>query len=478
MGAYSNPQQNVDTQTGQYYKQLQNTITESGEKAILAISAKQARDRAELKENETKIKEIQTGVEKSKLGLYSNISTLSAASPGVDFSKTYDPLVKEYGDIQTRLDNFSSTDRTADLKKMSAIKSSVSLSQSDIATLQSSLPDMITGLNNINQVGGLYTGIPGKGGVDPKNVHWANIYSGKSPGTKSLVVDPNNPTARSWKAEWIDADGNPDSYIIDGNKMSELNDSGSGQFTYVPNQFEPLQQTKMNSGVYKSTQTQNAKGVTVTTIGDISDKYLSEVVKVASDDKMTGRKVNNLFRKVNKEKIAADFLEPDNIQATGLIAMDLGKSAEAWYNTVYAKKPGSGYMDAAEIITEDGAAKFKKAYHDYHVDSIPKQQAILSADSKQAQEVIDTTPKTSTTGLTPTQLEARATDLDAFNQELESGEITIKGKSYVKVGGVWNKVIDKERSAKGKNLSTKIDRNNPESKDVDVSYLKRLAGIK
>ena len=401
MGAYENPAANVDTQTGQHYRNLQQSIVTTTSNVMNVLADKAEKRKKELEQNENKIKSIQLKSEDRKLEMYSDLDKISAGTPGLNLHETYAEIIDDYANIGAGLDNFTSTNRSDDIRKMAAYKASPGLLRGDLASLASIDGQLTEGIKNIGKVGGLYTGILGKGGVDPDFINWWQVYKGEKPGTIKSVVDRNDPTKRSWNATWNGEDGREITYPMDGNKFSKLSDSSGGVVTYIPDQFNHMQDSKMRSGVYSSTTLPDAKGNSVQKIGNIAEEYLGKVIYEEADDIVPGKKVENVFRDINEAKIRGALKPIDYEDASALIASDNGRSAEAWYNTMYKDSKDFSPRLAKDIITSDGKEAFKKAYHDYHVASIPKRQVVLSADSRQAQKITDTTPGGSGSGGAP-----------------------------------------------------------------------------
>jgi len=78
MGAYSNPQETVDTQSGQYYRNLTDTIVSNTVGAINTLTA-----RAEENKKKNEALKIKVGEEES--ALYRNLSSTQQQNPTVNF---------------------------------------------------------------------------------------------------------------------------------------------------------------------------------------------------------------------------------------------------------------------------------------------------------------------------------------------------------------------------------------------------------
>jgi len=70
MGAYTNPQEVLDTQTGQYFQNLQSTISQSVAGVATAYKTESERKRKEIEENKIKINKLKVDVEANQSKLY------------------------------------------------------------------------------------------------------------------------------------------------------------------------------------------------------------------------------------------------------------------------------------------------------------------------------------------------------------------------------------------------------------------------
>ena len=82
MGAYSNPQIPIDTQSGQYYRDLTNTIASNTVGAINTYAAK-------AEENKKKNEALKIKVGEEESALYRNLSSTQQTNPTVNFQDLY-----------------------------------------------------------------------------------------------------------------------------------------------------------------------------------------------------------------------------------------------------------------------------------------------------------------------------------------------------------------------------------------------------
>lgn len=420
MGAYSNPQEVLDTQTGQYFQNLQSTITQTFAGVAQSYAAKQAQLKKELEANKKELLANQLNVDEGNLKLYSEIDKASAGKKGVDFHSTFDPFVKEYGDLNMSLQTGSASDRSKTLQRMAQIRSSITGAQEDIATIGSYGESFDKNSSNIGNMGGL------SASNDPTMVMAYQVLSGKAKGTTSLKVDPSNPSIRTWTVKG-NVGGKDFEQVIDGNQLKDASQQGGGPFVYIPNTMDAIDQNKLSSGAYNVDTKQDSKGNTIRSLGLINESYLGKEILVDSPEKITGRTVKQVYRQVDKEKIKPLLAIDANKQSAGLLADT--RSASAWYNEVYAKGKND-FVTPLDLSTDDGKQRFQDAYLQYIVDTIPDKQAVMTPDNNIATVTnVEVKPSRTTTeggGSRPTKAlftEQEIKDYKSDFADLASGKI-------------------------------------------------------
>jgi hypothetical protein len=372
MGAYSNPQEVLDTQTAQHFQNLQSTITQTTAGVIQSYAAKQAQLKKELEANKKELLANQLNVDESNLKLYAEIDKASAGKQNVDFHTPLDPLVKEYGELNMSLQTGAAIDRSKTLQRMAKIRASIPSAQNDIATIGSYGESFEKNSANIGNMGGL------SASNDPTMVMAMKVLTGNAKGTTSFEIDKEDPNIRTWVIKG-EVGGKPFTQKIDGNQLSSMNQQGGGPFVYIPNTMDPMDQNKLNSGVYIVDTKQDAKGNTTRSLGLINDTYLGKEILVDSPERITGKTVKQVYRQVDKEKIRPLLAIEANKQAAGMLSDT--RSASSWYNEEYAKNRKVDLTTPADLLTPEGKQKFQDAYLQYMIDTIPDKQAVMTPDN-------------------------------------------------------------------------------------------------
>jgi len=175
MGAYSNPQIVVDTQSGQHWRNLQENITRTMERVgdSFAQAAKRNREYGEIAEKNTK--SIQTIT-----------STLDISNPAFNISEAAKPLIDKYNQLQNDIAFGRSKDVTSDREACRKMEDMITEAGSGIGNLASFAGKTKEWLKNQNKVNGM---APNN---DPNAVNFAGILSNNTPGKVEVFFDLEN----------------------------------------------------------------------------------------------------------------------------------------------------------------------------------------------------------------------------------------------------------------------------------------------
>jgi hypothetical protein len=173
MGAYSNPQGFIDTQSGQHWRDLAASLSNS---AVNMINAKKAKDKEaaeELKKNKQEFSKNQIAVDQWAIEQKSKLHAVSAKAGSVEWDATYDKWIQRAADI--RLEQLGGNTDPALRKELIAI--------------QTSVDDYANGIGNLVGLNEEYTKLKGlygkEGGIsasnDPKLLRTFDLLNGKLP---------------------------------------------------------------------------------------------------------------------------------------------------------------------------------------------------------------------------------------------------------------------------------------------------------
>lgn len=361
MGAYSNPQVLVDTQSGQYYRDLQETITKATVGAINTIAA-----RAE--ENKKKVEALQSKVGEEESLLYRNLSSVQQTNPTVNFEELYRPAIKKYAELRTRILNGTSADPSADRMEADKIYASVGNIKNSLVDLSSE--GFLDKYAKIDAPDGYSSKFS-----DAATMQGMLIFSNKLPGEK--------------KGRFIDGDYNKfvwDIYDKEGNLVQSMSAeqlkkaaSGQGLLRTVPNAADAVDNTKLAAQNIFDAKDNKLLGTVKQEYLDTSNLVENKIGGETVKETAQGRKTVALYQpsyKVNKDLISKDqnFNAVTEAKADGMInSSDSGIEAMMFYNTHIAKDD-KDLFDPEKPLTPEGKTKFKEAYKKFVLDGIPEFQ--------------------------------------------------------------------------------------------------------
>lgn len=455
MGAYSNPDTFIDTQTSQHFQRLQDTISGSFAKVADAYGAKQKAIREQLEENAKILKANDMKAQEYAFSLYTDLSKSGQSDPTVDWAKTYEPLISEAVKIRSGMLNGTLEDKQSAMKRLGQIQGSVDNVTGSLATLSAAGTEY---LNNISKG----YGVPGgaSSSNDPKITSAMDVLTQRVPGTKEVVFKDNDPTKLIWVVK--DKEGNL-LHEFDADQLKKIS-QGNGLIRTVPNQtaeFDKLKST--NSNIFETTPVKpGEKGDPVPT-GKINPDFLVKdengrpVVEVNEVVDAGGLRIKTFSQKVNIEAIKADpnFQATLTAQADGLLKANQS-SAIDFYNDVMALPKGrwkgtASIFDPNKPLTDDEKKKFVEDYKEYYVNTqIVPTQTIQKPDSNDVtlieKTAIKPTKGNTKTGAKPTAAEKSQKALnDRIAELINTGEggVSKGGYTLMKMNGRWG-VYDKD----------------------------------
>lgn len=436
MGAYTNPQEVLDTQTGQYFQNLQSTISQTAAGVAAAYKTESERKRKEIEENKIKINKLKVDVEANQSKLYDEMGKAAQAKPSVDFVKPLNQFVDEYGKISIALSTGASVNRQEDIQKQSQYKNMIGDVQGDIANLGADSDGFYEKFQNSGRMGGLSADPT----LNPINRVSAFLsLTGKLPGETELVTDINKPTQRTWNVKV-----NGEIVPFDGATLKNIHENNGSIFTIIPDTTDGMLKLIQDSNIYNMEMKQNSKGESTPIAKDINEKYLGKEERVLSKSSKPGEEVYELRRPVNIDLIKQDIYKNANVQVAGLLQDTRG--ASSWYNEIANKgNKTAEKLSPTDLATQEGKDRFTQAYIDYSVAAIGSYQSVMDTPSNVATVTIDTTPTKSKTGTTKTGGTTAITKVKFTPEEIKT---KLEGFDKI-VSGLIDKVDIKTKGPKG-----------------------------
>jgi hypothetical protein len=455
MGAYSNPETYIDTQTSQHYQRLQDTISSSFAKVANAYGEKQAAIKAQLNENAKQIRANDMKAQEFAFSLYNDVAKAGLSDPTVNWGKTYEPLIQRAVAIRSGMLNGSLEDKQSAMKELAEIQASVDGMTGMLSTLSGVGTTVLEAKSK---------GVKVQGGAASSNSPTIDAAMGvmtqKLPGTKEFYFKDNDPKRIMLKVS--DENGNV-LQEFDADQIKKLS-KGEGLYRVIPNQtaeFDKLKST--NSTIFETTPVKPGEKGDPMPTGRINPDFLvkdanGKIVVEQSEVVDTGKYKQFTFsQKVNIEAIKADtnFQATLTAQAEGLLKSDQSGAID-FYNDIMSdpkgRWKGTGFsFEPNKPLDEEGRKKFIEDYKEYYVNTqIVPTQTLLKPDSN-TMTVIEKAPsptkaKTGGTGVKTTAAEKSQKALnDRIAELINTGEggVSKGGYTLMKMNGRWG-VYDKD----------------------------------
>ena len=385
MGAYSNPQIIVDTQTGQHFRNLQESIAGSFANFAQSYSAKQKEIQKNLEENQKKIEEVNKETDEYSFALRTAVNKIETTDSKLDVAGTFEPLIQEAVKLKSGLLNNTITgqDRQKAMQKLADINSTIS------GNFSVSLGDISSYAEDVDEALRKPLGSPGGLAIDmaAEDVRALRIMQGKLGGTKKAVYKDGNPNNLVWE---IYDDTGELVKEYSASKLKKIGDLGNEYIKLVPDQTANNESIKVNNNTVFETVPVNPKdpeaGSQAT--GRITDNFLEKDTdgNIKTEKKYIGGKGSNVYKLVAKpdyKKIEAAIATQLDAQIAGLTDEELMLHTN---NTVNKYREAAGlkpiYFDSDGLLDNIEKEQAIAAYKDHFINTqIAKEQDILREDS-------------------------------------------------------------------------------------------------
>ena len=455
MGAYSNPETFIDTQSAQAYQRLQDTISGTFANVAQSYAARQKEIRTQLEENAKQIKANEMKAQEYEFSLYTDLAKSTASDPSVDWAKTYEPLINEAVQIRSGMLNGTLKDKQGAMKRLGQIQGSVDSVVQSIATMSAASETFMKDMGK---------GVAVQGGIassnNPKFLNAMNVLLQKIPGKKEVYFKDGDPSKLMWKVS--DAEGNV-LQEFDADQLKKIS-QGNGIIRTIPNQiaeFDKLKST--NSSIFETVPVKPGEKGTPMPTGKVNPDFL---VKDASGKPVVernviidngGYKMETFSQKVNVEAIKADtnFQSTITAQANGLLNANQS-SAIDFYNDIMSNPQGrwkgTGFsFDPDKPLDEEGKKKFIEDYKEYYINTQIAPTQTINRPNPDEVTVIEkaTKPSKAKAGTTGAKATAAEKNQVAFNNRIAElintgeGGVSKGGYTLMKMNGRWG-VYDKD----------------------------------
>jgi len=450
MGAYSNPQVLVDTQSGQHWRDLQENINATSRQMTNAF--------VEIGKKNKKLKEgIDINVAKAR----SFANKAQKLNPSINVQAACEPLLVEYERIQNDIEFGRSKNVAQDRLKEQNILAAIEETQGLIQNLGSLGEGYAKGVSSMGMSGGLSPQ------NDPSLMHSIAVASNLAPGKIELDYDFENnykPKVKFYSGMMNEGENEPFGYteLTDWKSSDQINkmlDEGGGLKTIKPMTGVLENLMKSNPSVF------DGKGNLLRDYTTSVEQTKKEVNKSTVTNNKADKDVYTVIKK--------NYLEPDAEKVKAALSMQIDAavaglakegSIQAIYNH-YVVGNGDDLVDLYTDLSPERTQKVRDFIADALIKTIPKTE-----DDQSPERVIEETRKTEAVktgggkGGTTTQKTKEKTSKEILSENLNGsynspGSLfdAASGSNRVKVGsdGKLYKVDEDEDKISEKPLTLK-----------------------
>lgn len=384
MGAYSNPQIIVDTQTGQHFRNLQESIAGSFANFAQSYAAKQKEIEKKLEENQKKIEAANRDIEEFEFSLMTSVNKIEAGDGTIDIAKTFTPLIDKAVQLRTGLINNTITgqNRQKAMQQLANIQATISGNFSkSLASLSSKAEDIMNARLKPS-------GTPGGLAADMKDqdIRAFSVLTGKLKGRKEAVYEDGDPNKLIWK---IYEGENPEPIAsYSASMLEKLDNTDNDIVKIVPDRTANNEALKVNNSRVFEVVPINPRDPDAgyQSTGRLMDNYLMKKADGAINTEKVYIKGTNTYKLVAKpdyDAIKNELNDQLDAQLAGITDLELILHTNNTVNS-YRKKANLAplYFDSDKPLEPWEKAQAIEAYKDHFVKTqVPGTQDILKEDS-------------------------------------------------------------------------------------------------
>jgi len=379
MGAYQNPEQVKD-----YTMDVANAWANATNKVVEGITkiGDQQTNFYEAKVKEyTENKKLR---KKEQQNLYNNIDKMAEGYGGVNFRKTFDPLVQKYADISLRLKNNTSDDESQDMSDLAKLEGMISLTKKGIEVQMSYKKDFNKAYETGGNPGGFdITQSPGGENNNVMN-HLQSVYGQLPTDQKDIelvyAADDKDHTGIPTDVKFISKGklgGKSWSGEVNASALQKSNDFGVELIPTIPDASKQLgEQLATTNLVQKINVTDPQTGAVTPKIIGPADSFYEQGMKDSSKHSagMVNQQKVGVFKKEDYIKsLVEDKVFKSNVE--GYLANP--QKAAALMNSTGFRKPGDTTIyDQSNILEHQD--EFTKRLADYYASQQPKERIMLN----------------------------------------------------------------------------------------------------
>jgi hypothetical protein len=341
--SYRNPKQFIDTQSGQHYRNLINSVVKTGDdlaKDIIKQNAEVAK----------RNNDIITGAEKREQQILSRFGNVTAGNPSFNFGEGFEYYINQYSDLNIAVDTGKSENPVAARRRMAEIEQLPVMAKDGLAGLIEMTEDLIEKADKRGQMGGLDLASIVSDGENTSDLEALLIMADQLRGARSFnIVEENGKLVPA--------------YVL-----------GNRQYTYT--QIQNYLAGPESGGVFNSipdetkSYTEAAKLAMVPDPNDpqkqiLNPKYYeNQPVQTRVDDK--GNTIQ--FKQINTEMLKGEPIG-QTLRADAASLSNTDKIS--FYNNILATDRQFEY---GKLLNKEEEQMFIDAYVDYGLNNYVQQQ--------------------------------------------------------------------------------------------------------
>jgi hypothetical protein len=380
MGAYSNPQAIVDTQTGQHFMNLQQTIAGS----VANFAQSYAVQQKMLAENTKRIEATNRDIEEFEFSLMTSVNKIEAGDGTIDIAKTFTPLIDKAVDLKTGLikNTIKGKDRQKAMQQLADIQATISGNFSkSLGSLAIKAEDVMNArLKPALTPGGLAAD------MKDQDIRAFSILAGKLKGRKEAVYEDGDPNKLVWKI--YEGDNTEPIASYSASMLEKLDNTDNDIVKIVPDRTADNEALKVNNRQVFEAVPVNPRDPNAgyQSTGRITDDYLMKKADGTLETEKVYVKGTNTYKLVAKpdyDAIKIKLNDQINAQLAGMTELELMLHIN---NTVNSYRITANLdplcFDSDKPLKPWEKAEAIEAYKDHFVKTqVPRTQDILKEDS-------------------------------------------------------------------------------------------------
>lgn len=355
--SYRNPQQFIDTQTGQHYRNLIKSVTKTGDDVAKRIVARNA----EVAERNNK---IISDADKKEQAILQRFGNVTAGNPAFNYGEGFARYIDEYSDLNIAVDTGTSQNPQAARQRMAEIENLPTMARQGLEGLIEMTDNFIEKANNRGRMGGLDLA-----GIETEDLKSFLILADQLKGNRSFgVVEENGKLVPAYSLGdrmWT--------YTQIENYLN--NDIAGGAFNVIPDETKSFTKAAELAMIPDPQNPENKI---------VNSKYYGEEVEGEPD-----KNGNRVFYKPLNIKALKNESIGQTLRADGSSMTDADKIS--FWNNVLSTEDNWAY---GEPLSSTQLKDFEEAYIEYGLRNyLPQQSDVRIVEPPEVKEPTATEKK-------------------------------------------------------------------------------------